>query len=311
MSWLRLDDGFAQHPKIVQLSARDRWTWLELLCYCARYRTDGQIPDAIAEVVRGATPAFIARALELRLLDSVPVPEPVPGTSGKALRVHDWDEYNPKRYDEGDLSDRVNDAIQANPEASANELQKLIGGSRKLVLQAIRDHDRRLSTGTRTGSRTSGGTSARTGYAPAFPSRPQELQAAAAVRNEDDQGAAAALIRQRLQSIGITDAIHEIESAPLDLLTAWLDVAASDAKENPAGFVIAGVRSGRPPSPRARANTSDEPIESPVERRLRFVETSGWRFTTEDLADELAEMGAVDGELVSLLERAAALRDAA
>jgi len=41
MSWLRLDDGFAEHPKIQSVSERARWLHVTALCYCARHLTDG------------------------------------------------------------------------------------------------------------------------------------------------------------------------------------------------------------------------------------------------------------------------------
>lgn len=85
MSWLRLDDTFAQHPKITHLSRGDRWTWLEILLYCARFKTAGVVPETVGEVVKRATPAFLNRCYELHLLD----------LDGEEYRVHDWDAYNP------------------------------------------------------------------------------------------------------------------------------------------------------------------------------------------------------------------------
>lgn len=85
MAWLRIDDGFAQHPKVVSLTPRDRWTWLEILCYCARYRTEGKVPASVKEVVRGATTQYLHRAQQLGLLDS---------ESPGEYTVHDWPDYN-------------------------------------------------------------------------------------------------------------------------------------------------------------------------------------------------------------------------
>ena len=85
MSWLRLDDGFSDHPKLLELSSADRWTWIEVLCYCARYRTGGHLPARIRSKIPRATPAFIVRALELGLLDE---------DEDGALEVHDWKVYN-------------------------------------------------------------------------------------------------------------------------------------------------------------------------------------------------------------------------
>jgi hypothetical protein len=44
MTWLRLDDGFCEHPKVAGLSARAFRAHLEALCYSARYLTDGIVP---------------------------------------------------------------------------------------------------------------------------------------------------------------------------------------------------------------------------------------------------------------------------
>ncbi len=80
MAWLRIDDGFSQHPKVVRLSRADRWTWLEVLCYCARFKTHGAVPEGVGDVVKGASPAFLDRCRSAGLLD------------GEI--VHDWNDYN-------------------------------------------------------------------------------------------------------------------------------------------------------------------------------------------------------------------------
>jgi len=86
VSWLKLDDGFARHPKVTALTYKDRWTWMAVLCYCARYRTDGYLPANIREHVAGATPKFLHGCVSLELLDG----------DGDELRVHDWQMYAPK-----------------------------------------------------------------------------------------------------------------------------------------------------------------------------------------------------------------------
>lgn len=122
MSWLRIDDGFTQHPKVIQLGVRDRWTWLDVLCYCARYRTGGTVTDTISEVVRGATPGFLSRCYGVGLLDR----------AGDVYVVHDWNIYNGSTLDE-----RVTAYLLAYPQASANEVVKSIGGSRNQVLESV------------------------------------------------------------------------------------------------------------------------------------------------------------------------------
>jgi len=47
MPWVRLDDEFAQHPKVVSLPYRGRWLHIAALCYSNRMLTDGFIPVAM------------------------------------------------------------------------------------------------------------------------------------------------------------------------------------------------------------------------------------------------------------------------
>jgi len=51
MTWVRLDDQFADHPKVVGLSASAFRLHVTALCYCARQETDGVIPRAAAFVL--------------------------------------------------------------------------------------------------------------------------------------------------------------------------------------------------------------------------------------------------------------------
>jgi hypothetical protein len=48
MGWVKLDDGFPMHPKVVSLSLEARWAYVEALCYSARYETDGVVPSNVA-----------------------------------------------------------------------------------------------------------------------------------------------------------------------------------------------------------------------------------------------------------------------
>lgn len=87
MAWLRIDDGFYSHPKVLKLTRPERWTWMEVLCFCARYETGGEIPIAISEALPKANPAFLAKCVDLELLDRTDEP---------GLVIHDWKVYNPR-----------------------------------------------------------------------------------------------------------------------------------------------------------------------------------------------------------------------
>lgn len=86
MSWLRIDDRFAFNPKVCQLTRADRWTWVEVLCYCAFHKTDGRVPKSVHQVVTRANKKFIERCYEVGLLD----------LEEGGYQIHDWREYNPR-----------------------------------------------------------------------------------------------------------------------------------------------------------------------------------------------------------------------
>jgi hypothetical protein len=89
MSWLRIDDGFIDHPKLLSLGPpADRWTFLELLTYCARHHTEGYFPTTIRSQNARVTRSFIAKCIDVGLIDKTP--------SGE-LRIHDWERYNPSK----------------------------------------------------------------------------------------------------------------------------------------------------------------------------------------------------------------------
>jgi 5-methylcytosine-specific restriction endonuclease McrA len=51
MSWLRIDDGFAENPKIADLADRTFRLHVVALCYCARNLTDGRITKRGLKIV--------------------------------------------------------------------------------------------------------------------------------------------------------------------------------------------------------------------------------------------------------------------
>lgn len=122
MAWLRIDDGFTEHRKLVELTRSDRWTWVEILCYCARQQNGGTVPSGIGDIIRRATPKYLARCVDLGLIDR----------HDGTMTVHDWDIYNAATIEE-----RVAAYVQNYPNATANEVHRAIGGKRALVLAAV------------------------------------------------------------------------------------------------------------------------------------------------------------------------------
>lgn len=109
MSWVKLDDGFVDHPKIAKVGAIGAWLQVQALCYCNRNLTDGFVPWGVARsfVARGAeyTDAegrrwsfTVTCGMQGRDLDEIDWPavlveariwELVPG----GYQVHDYKDY--------------------------------------------------------------------------------------------------------------------------------------------------------------------------------------------------------------------------
>lgn len=112
--WLKIDDGYAEHPKIEAAVAEcgpvAMLIHVRLMCYCARNRTDGFVPDsALARIVadqrhgRKAARSLTSNGLIL------------PAKAG--VMLHDWLRYNPRAEDEAKeaeaRSNRARKAAQA------------------------------------------------------------------------------------------------------------------------------------------------------------------------------------------------------
>lgn len=123
MSWLRLDDTFDTHAKILGLGTDGRrWTWQRILLYTCRHRS-AIIPAGIREVVAKATPSFLADCHNLGLIDL-----DVDGT----MKVHDWRIYNSES-----VAEKVAAFLAQKPDATANQVHKAIGGKREVVLAVV------------------------------------------------------------------------------------------------------------------------------------------------------------------------------
>lgn len=89
MPWLKLDDQFCDHPKIIEAGPLAGWLHVCGMLYCARLLTDGFIP---AGQVRKLADVDNAGALADTLVE-VGLWDRVDG----GFQVHDYLEYNPSR----------------------------------------------------------------------------------------------------------------------------------------------------------------------------------------------------------------------
>lgn len=87
MPWVKIDDNFASHPKVIAAGPAAGWLYVCGLTYAARYLTDGFIPERqvrmLADVDNPDTIA--ARLVEVGLWERV----------GGGYMIHDYLKYNP------------------------------------------------------------------------------------------------------------------------------------------------------------------------------------------------------------------------
>jgi hypothetical protein len=88
MTWVRLDDGFYDHPKITRIGLAAAGLFVNSLCYSARQLTDGFIPTAALAGLASGKPGKLPQ-----LLIKEGLWEAVDG----GYRIHDYLDYNPSR----------------------------------------------------------------------------------------------------------------------------------------------------------------------------------------------------------------------
>ena len=86
VTWVKLDDSFAEHPKIANLSDGAFRSHLSALCYAARLLTDGWVPTGILPQIR-ANKRVVAELVGAGLWEE----------EERGYRLHDFLEYNPTR----------------------------------------------------------------------------------------------------------------------------------------------------------------------------------------------------------------------
>lgn len=116
MSWVKIDDGMPDHPKIVQLSDAAFRLHIAAMCYSSRYGLDGRIP--------GDWPGVRRRTVLVNSLVKAGVWVRTVGQSGEEFQIHDFLEYNPSAAERKALSESRAKAGriggQAKPQAIAS-----------------------------------------------------------------------------------------------------------------------------------------------------------------------------------------------
>jgi hypothetical protein len=90
MSWVRLDDGFADHPKIAQLDDRAFRIYVWSLCYSARHLTDGFVAHEALIGCPLVTRRYTADIAQARLIGAR-----LWGRRKHGIQIRDYLEFNP------------------------------------------------------------------------------------------------------------------------------------------------------------------------------------------------------------------------
>lgn len=91
--YIRIDVLLPGHPKLAGLSRSARWTFIELLCHCGQYHTDGWVTADVWPTIgsRAERDAIVKRGLA--------EPAPLGG-----YIMHDYTEHNRSKADIDELS---------------------------------------------------------------------------------------------------------------------------------------------------------------------------------------------------------------
>lgn len=100
MPWVRIDDQFADHPKIIDVGTIGLAVQVRALCYCARYLTDGFLKESVGNLL--TNPLDLPPQDPLSDLDPRPLIEKMVASGlwekvKGGYMVHDYLKYNPSR----------------------------------------------------------------------------------------------------------------------------------------------------------------------------------------------------------------------
>ena len=91
MSWVKLDDKFTGHTKVLAAGPEAAWLHIEGLCYCAQQETDGVIPNAalahLTQFSKARAEKLASKLIKVGLWEM----------NGAGWMIHDYLDYNPSR----------------------------------------------------------------------------------------------------------------------------------------------------------------------------------------------------------------------
>ncbi len=122
MSWVKIDDGLSEHPKITWAGPLALAAFISGLCYAARQLTDGFIPASVADTIaHGATRKRLETCAPNRRF---PLWETVTG----GYQIHDYLQYNPSRAEVLALREKKRLAGQTGGQTRAKHATRQVSG---------------------------------------------------------------------------------------------------------------------------------------------------------------------------------------
>ena len=105
MTWIKLDDSFPDHPKVIGLSNDAFRLHIEALCYCGRFLTDGFVPMGVTSKLANGNMALVVELSEAGLWREMP--------TRNGFDIHDYLTYQSSKAQ-----------VEADKEANRNRVKK-------------------------------------------------------------------------------------------------------------------------------------------------------------------------------------------
>jgi hypothetical protein len=94
MSWIKFDDQWMDHPKIIQAGRDARDMWIASITYCAKHLTDGYFHDNLLPTLAVMAGVDVANCQEFA---STLVRVGLWDANEEGYQVHDYLDYNPSK----------------------------------------------------------------------------------------------------------------------------------------------------------------------------------------------------------------------
>ena len=111
MTWVKIDDSFPDHPKVIGLSDKAFRVHIEGLCYCGRFLTDGFIPTTVATKFVSSDLAIIDELCEAGLWIDLP----------NGYEIHDYLEHQSSKSDVTEKKETAKEKAKRYREAKKNK----------------------------------------------------------------------------------------------------------------------------------------------------------------------------------------------